>query len=348
MGRRSFMIVPPVLDRYFGLHHPYVKKLEEKVEQTVFPYCKANNFAYVGRTKSVESLAEKIESGRFAGWSELDDLFACTMVLPTLKYEDEAIAFLKRVFHEVRLVRRGQMDKMPDVFRFDATRFVGSLRYIVGGEQPPEIFKMKFEVQLRSAFEHAWSVTTHALAYKAATVDWSHLRLAAQLKAAVEQLDSLILTFESTALGITRASWPETTAKAEIAGEFTNLVRDGKIPSEVAAKDWARFSDNFYALLGECSDWPRRTDEKLLFVRRALDLLVGEVTRFTLLTFPRSVSLHQLVLGILVERGWIRSPLRKFTPFVTHELETLFPAVKELKPCFLFEIQKGEPQIPPG
>jgi hypothetical protein len=38
------------------------------------------------------------------------------------------------------------------------------------------------------------------LVYKSSEIDWKRLRLAAQIKANVEQLDTLILAFEQTSL----------------------------------------------------------------------------------------------------------------------------------------------------
>ena len=60
------------------------------------------------------------------------------------------------------------------------------------------IYNITFEIQVKSAFEHAWAVSTHDLVYKSPEIDWKRLRLAAQIKANVEQLDTLILAFEQT------------------------------------------------------------------------------------------------------------------------------------------------------
>lgn len=59
----------------------------------------------------------------------------------------------------------------------------------------------------------------------AAQVAWNRFRLLAQLKAAVEQLDILILSFEDTSLKIAKNSWPETQAKGEFGGLFQSPIQ---------------------------------------------------------------------------------------------------------------------------
>jgi hypothetical protein len=152
-----------------------------------------------------------------------------------------------------------------------------------------------------------------------------------------EQLDSLVLTFEETASGIAEASWPEVTAKAEIAKLFTELVQDGKIPTEVAPKDWSRFSDNLYSLLQACPGWPRQRGDRPGFVMESLGWLKEQIDQLDSTRFPRSISLHQLVIGILSDLGRVKSPLTRFTPIITDELKTFYPSVGELNERFIFE-----------
>ena len=70
------------------------------------------------------------------------------------------------------------------------------------------INKISFEVQIRTAFDPAWVVTTHALSYKSSVVDWKQQRLAAELKATAEKMDLLILAFQEASLKIEESRWP--------------------------------------------------------------------------------------------------------------------------------------------
>lgn len=65
------MLVPAAISQHHELIEPYVKVLSERVRDVVQCYCEREGFAFVGRLKSVESLSEKIETGRFGGWSDL-------------------------------------------------------------------------------------------------------------------------------------------------------------------------------------------------------------------------------------------------------------------------------------
>ena len=74
---------------------------------------------------------------------------------------------------------RGKTIKDPRVFRFDATRFVGRVGQQAGVSSDSLLSLVCFEVQIRAAFEHAWSVTTHKLSYKGPGIDWRRERLTA-------------------------------------------------------------------------------------------------------------------------------------------------------------------------
>ena len=110
--------------------------------------------------------------------------------------------------------------------------------------------RIRFEIQIRSAFEHAWSVTTHALSYKAGKVDWRVSRLASQMKAAVEQLDGLAMAFSQSLEPIVVHEWPEIAAKLTIQQLFVaGSLRKNKIPKEMEPANWTRFSGNVFSLL---------------------------------------------------------------------------------------------------
>ncbi len=193
------MLYPSVLKRKYDEYKPLVEKVAKKVKQTLSKFCEDRpKYAFISRIKTIESLAEKIETGRFAKWSDLDDLFACTVIIPTLSHEKVVKEFCQKAFKITRIVKRGQNQKSPDIFRFDSTRIYAQLRNNedIVPDNELSIYKIIFEIQIQSAFEHAWLVSTHDIVYKSSDIDWRKLRLAAQIKATFEQLDMLILAFE--------------------------------------------------------------------------------------------------------------------------------------------------------
>jgi hypothetical protein len=75
------------------------------------------------------------------------------------------------------------------------------------------------------------------------------VRLASQLKAAVEQLDIMILAFEDAALKIEASNWPIVEARRKIADSFATIVAAGRLPEVMAPKDWSRFAENVLDLV---------------------------------------------------------------------------------------------------
>ena len=233
------MIVPGEVKQRFMLHKALVSELGKEVRETVLRFCEENGYAYLGRQKTIESLSEKLESGRFMCWSDIDDLFACTVVIPTLQHEESVIEFMRSTFNEHQLRKRGSSKKAPDVFRFDSTRFIGKLKPFPGMDATP-IQQLSFEVQIKSSFDHAWAVATHDLVYKSGEINWKRLRLAGQMKAVVEQLDALSLAFDTATDYITESQWEEVELKKKIAQYFDDRITDERIPAESKPKDLSR------------------------------------------------------------------------------------------------------------
>ena len=92
------MIYPSILDRKYQEYYPFVEEVAKKVKETLLNFCENKGYAFTSRIKTVESLAEKIETGRFQKWTDLDDLFACTVIIPTLSHEDEVLEFCQNSF----------------------------------------------------------------------------------------------------------------------------------------------------------------------------------------------------------------------------------------------------------
>lgn len=312
-----------------------VEFVARRVRDTLQAYCVENHYVFDGRSKSPDSLAEKIETGRFRGWSELDDLYACTIAVPLPADEPQVLDFLTTTFTKIQIKLRLAAQKAPDVFRFDSTRFIGTLRRPEGGEGGAEIFGIRFEVQIKSLFELAWSRTTHALAYKAARVDWRALRLAASLKASVEQMDLLLSDYENAMKQIGRAPWRELDRKQAIQDKFLSL--QALIPPENWPKDFSRFVQNCYSLIELLQRSFRRQSKD----RRA-DIHDDCLTRLEQYVranqgnaFPRSISLFQLVLAVLTQAYQLAADEDVWFP-ISDELEMLFPHAKTIKNRFDF------------
>ncbi|WP_170086359.1 hypothetical protein [Kyrpidia spormannii] len=297
---------------------------------TVLNFCQAHGFAFSSRRKTVDSLAEKIETGRFGSWSELDDLFACTVIVPTLVEEPRVIDFCCSVFDVIRVKKLGDALKAPDVFRFDSTRIYARLKSPEVGmsnmEGEKSVFDVQFEVQVRTAFEHAWSMATHSLAYKTHEIDWKRLRLASQLKATVEQLDALILAYDQVLQKVSESRWPDLEKKKKISDATLGFFEERLLPEELLPRDLSRFSDNLYALL--------KSSSTTVNVTRALRIIEEELRSSSIDRIPRSISLLQYFLAILITRSVLQPPFENYVCHITPELLSLYPNLKDIDKVF--------------
>lgn len=324
------MIVPTEITSHYSLVLPQVKWVRERVRQKILSLTEENGYAFSSRIKSLESLAEKIEGGRIAKWADVDDMFACTVVIPSLREENHVLEFLRASFDEVALKQRGSTLKDPSVFRFDATRFIGYWKpATVDTTSGEPVSQIKFEVQVRTAFEHAWSVATHAESYKPNSVSWQRLRLAAQMKAAVEQLDQLILAYDQALDPIVPHAWPELAARADIEKVLRSRLEAGTVPTEARPQSLYRLADNLFQLLRSFYVGPRHELRKHVKaqVRRLDKELAGLAGKY-----PMSITLLQIAVGVFAAD--LANGASSFHALVTPALESLYPDTKNIRRRF--------------
>lgn len=313
------MIYPSILERRYQEYLPFVETVASRVKDTILNFCEKNGYALTSRIKTIGSLAEKIETGRFKQWSDLDDLFACTVIIPTLNQEQKVTKFCQDTFEISKIIRRGQNKKSPETFRFDSTRIYAHLKRVenANSDQLLSIFNIKFEIQIKSAFEHAWAVSTHELVYKSSAIDWKKLRLASQIKATVEQLDTLILAFDQVSETIQESEDSQVKRKCQLAVATQKLFDQEKIPQELKPKDITRFCNNLYGILVSM--------EKENEIQQVIKCITKKVNSTPSKQIPRSLSLLQYFLAILVEHKIIILPVKKHYCHITEELITLYP-----------------------
>ncbi len=331
------MIVPAALAQKTDSIERYVSYVSDRVRDILSQYCESQGYAFLGRRKQAESLTEKIESGRYERWEDIEDLYACSLVTPGLDHEEHVLSFLESRFDRIKVRARGAALKDPAVFRFDATRFVGRLRSDPLRTAGSPALEVCFEIQIRTAFEHAWCVATHDFAYKADAIDWRRSRLAAQMKANVEQLDHLVASMDSAIETIPPQKWPEFEAKEQIFRLFQNRFASGHLPEELKPHSWGRFCDNYYALVLSTGKRFLRDREKIDLVQTSLEVVDSALPPKSELEPPRSLTLLQYCIGLLLENDFIADGnLHRYHPLVTSELLTLFP--KSACLCGVFEM----------
>ena len=324
------MIIDSKLKMRYDFEEPYFEFIQNYLDQTLMNYANKNLFAYSSRVKSLSSISEKIETGRFNSWDELDDFIGCVIIIPNLSYENKVLEFLESAFVKINIKRRGETFKSFDTFRFDSTRFLGNIKP-ESADKISLTHSIKFEIQIRSAFEHAWSVTTHDLAYKSETIDWKILRLVYQLKASVEQLDMISLGAKDVSKQITKFKWPEIDVKIEILNFLSNQFNLKNIPEELKPKDFSRVVDNLYSLLkSKLSLWkPRKWIYELKNIFKLIEL---GILNLKSTGFPMSLSLYQILFGVLVKENIINDKeLSEITFYKPEAFFLIFPELRNKK-----------------
>ena len=313
------MAVPEAVRARYGRDKGAIDALHGYVKETLAPWCDERDYGFSSRPKKEASVAEKLETGRYSTWLQLDDLVAATIVVPTRAHEETVITKLDAVFAHGSTRGRGSVQQAPDVFRFDSTRWYGRVPKRPEVKLEARCFDLLFEVQIQTAFENAWVRVTHDLVYKGQSVDWAKQRLAAQLKATVEQLDLLIDTFEASASEIPLASDPRTDAQAFAIDKFASLVDDNSIDTSVAPESWKRFGECVFELARRQT---RNADEAKKLVKDLVTELAAEI-RGERFQIALSGSLFQAVIAHNVAvRG--ESALERFPIVWSQELNEFY------------------------
>ena len=151
---------------------------------------KKSSWHYESRIKSIESFALKLESGRWRRFADIDDLFAAVLVVQNMSGLQDAERLITRKFN---VVRRRPKSRQSTTTRADEFPFDDIRLYVCWSTTAlvprPQYNGLIFELQLRTFLQHAWNIATHDVVYKTEKLKWSKERLAAQVRASLEQAE---------------------------------------------------------------------------------------------------------------------------------------------------------------
>jgi ppGpp synthetase/RelA/SpoT-type nucleotidyltranferase len=225
---------------------PSCVALQKKVDELLRIEANTRRWHYESRVKSEQSFALKLESGRIQNPAELEDFFACTLVVRNLGQIAEAERVVRELFEFVER-RPGdalKTDKNPDAFPFDDLRL-----YVRWRDddtlRPTRLQGKRFEVQIKTFLQHAWGIATHDLVYKTDDVSWSKQRIAYQVKAMLEHAEVTIQ--EADRLAAT-AALAKTQTRTERIKEIITIVRDSW-DQEALPADLKRLAENIQAVM---------------------------------------------------------------------------------------------------
>ncbi|WP_340150642.1 RelA/SpoT domain-containing protein [uncultured Sneathiella sp.] len=176
-------------DAYRQLYEEFSLQVKELLQNA----CESRKWYFTDRLKSVESYALKILTGRYDRY-EIDDFYACTIVVPNLTLIKDAQSLVEDIFKIIEKKPGDTIYYRPTEFNFDGIRYYCSLKESVVQKSDNGL---KFEVQIKTFLEHAWSVATHDFSYKGKELSWSKERLSAQIKAILDNADMTILEMDN-------------------------------------------------------------------------------------------------------------------------------------------------------
>ena len=258
------------------------ERLADEVRQSLKPKVEDSEWFFLARLKELESFALKIETGRVPDPGNMEDFYACTIVVPTiLQVIDDAEQLVRSLydFHERRPPDDATTRKASFSFAFDDLRLYVRRRSLASGRDE-ELDGLIFEVQIKTILQHAWSTATHDLIYKTDTVSWPRERIAYQVKAMLEHAEVAIA--EANRLSEARAVAKKddrTDNILRIIHQVENFWPEDRLPDNVK-----RLAETIFDLLRACD----------LSANDLADILEAEKRRIGLL--PTDLSPYAFVV----------------------------------------------------
>jgi ppGpp synthetase/RelA/SpoT-type nucleotidyltranferase len=230
-----------VYDERILLYKKYKIKIDTLIKSNI-----QDKWHYESRIKEKESFALKIETGKVPNPANMEDLFACTIVVENINLIKEAIRIVELHF-DIKYRKPEEVDKTiknSDSFIFDDLRLYVSLKKDQASPVT-EFHEIVFEIQIKTFLQHAWSIATHDLVYKSNKISWGKERVSFQIKAMLEHAEVSLGNIENLAES-------EELAKSnkriiEIA-EILNMLNE-KWSEEDLPEDRVRMAENIRNLL---------------------------------------------------------------------------------------------------
>jgi ppGpp synthetase/RelA/SpoT-type nucleotidyltranferase len=274
---------------------------------------------FASRLKDAESLYSKVEEGHHKNaFSEIPDIYAATIALPVVSDIAKVCQRVLVDFEEID--RRSDRSRKPEEFIYDDLHLVVRLREsnLIADKS---LLNLRFELQIKSLLQFAWSKATHETIYKGEDISWRADRLAAEARATLELIDCLLDDVSSAALLQVEKENEDYVRRQRIVKLLTQCWTPEQLPQNL--RRCAQTIDNYLKLAAI-------TAEDLTAL-----LSTGEGAKLLTAT---SLTPAQAVLGALLRsmtedeiQGLCRKAIRHRIRFlVTPEMRQLIPDVEKL------------------
>ncbi len=190
------MQIPASVELAYWPEHANANELKELCGGRLWNnVCKPNQWLFADRVKGLESATAKLQLSGVRQLSEMHDLYAATVVVPTPTELKDAVDAIKDAFDR-DLVTRTTSD--PETFAYDNIHLHVTLGNKAPG-LPPLLRDRVFEVQVRTGLQYAWWRATHDTVYKGGDQTWRLARVASQARASLELTDALLADLRKAA-----------------------------------------------------------------------------------------------------------------------------------------------------
>lgn len=297
---------------------PAYEMLRATVDDILRPICHKKKWHYESRIKEPLSYALKVDMGRTDKIKELEDFFACTVVVRNNSEIDDAI---KSIEGFATVKERKPKDAhitphRPSNFDFDDLRLYAIIRPDPSSKPKP-YDNIVFEIQVKTFLFHAWSMATHDLTYKSDEVSWGKERIAYQVRAMLEHAEITIQ--EAAKLSQVSALNKENKEVAELKKIIQTLKATW--PSAQLPADIRRLAGNILSVLNETEITIERW-ESLLQIKKVANAI------------PINESPYQFSVRLIIdnEESAVKRFANKFSKkkIVIYDASTLPPWVLTL------------------
>ena len=301
------------LEQAFAEQVTVISTVESLAREILAPYCSQKNYLLIGRSKTLDSLRDKIETGRYPDLQSVDDLVAFSVVIDTSKQESDVRRYVRKNFNLIN-IRAGSTLQDERIFDFDCTRIYCKLEDKLGLNTP--IFDFVFEIQIRTLLQHAWSKITHPLVYKSRGFDAKAGRLAAELMAQLEAADRDFSRFKTTSRTVKLVTRKDMSACSMITEMIDKLVEEDVIPKELRPSNGRRLGENIFQSIRRDK---RHNIGPVISILR--EFFLSQKGQFPLSTTLFQLSIVALYTNELLEKGSGNRPRRYY---ITSDLVSLF------------------------
>ena len=233
---------------HYDLREKYCP-LKEEVDD-ILRNRKRASWHYESRLKDAESFTLKLETGRWKSLTDIDDLLGALIVVENFSALKDAESLIEEYF-DIRKRRPptpGYTTTQADSFPFDDLRFY--VQWPSDSPVPKPLYKnLMFEIQLRTFLQHAWNVATHDIVYKSEVREWPRERIAAQVRASLEQAEVTLHEIDKLAKSDVLCRVDRATRRME---RITRLLQEywhrARLPGDVK-----RLATNVYQLIDAAS-----------------------------------------------------------------------------------------------